>query len=314
MDILFYIWDNPRVDLNETRIFTKVVEAESFVGAARALGMPKSTVSRKIAQLETRLGARLLQRTTRRLRLSDIGRSYYERCAGVIAALEEAEEEVGDLQAIPRGTLRVTAPVEFGIGFLGEILPEFLGHFPDVDVEVDLSNRLVDLVGEGYDLAIRAGPLADSTLIGRKLIEVPELRLFASPAYLLRHGAPLIPADLKRHSCIVFGAGRGGATWSLAGPRGEIRVPIEPRVRANSFALTRDVTLAGLGIALMPAAFAREISDGRLQSVLEGWATASSGLYAVYPSGHHLTAKVRAFLDFLGERLDPSPWPVGGFA
>ncbi len=273
------------------------------------MGVPKSTVSRKIAQLETRLGVRLLQRTMRRLRLTDVGRSYYEHCAHVITALEEAEQEIGALQAAPRGRLRITAPVEFGLAFLGEILPEFLERFPEVDVEVDLSSRLVDLVGEGFDLAIRAGPLADSALIARKLIDAPGPRLLASPDYLRRYGHPRSPADLAHHRCIVFGPGRGGATWLPSGPSGEIRVPIEPRVIANSFALARDVTLAGLGIALMPLPFfAREIAEGRLQTVLDDWTAAGGGLYAVYPSVHHLTAKVRAFLDFLGERLEPSSW------
>ncbi|HUH02971.1 MAG TPA: LysR family transcriptional regulator, partial [Kofleriaceae bacterium] len=192
------------MDLNEILIFTRVVQAGSFTGAARSLEMPKSTVSRKVSELEERLGARLLQRTTRKLSLTDVGRTYFEHAARVVAEVEEAEQAVTRMQEAPRGLLRVTTPLNFG--YLGPMVASFLDRYPEVQVEIVCADRVVDLVHEGFDVAVRAGELGDSTSIARNLGAL-ESFVIASPAFLARHGAPEQPRDLERFDCVVFGAG-----------------------------------------------------------------------------------------------------------
>src|SRR5260221_6497207 len=192
------------MDLNEMLVFARVVQAGSFTTAAAALGMPKSTVSRKVSELEERLKARLLQRTTRKLSPTDAGRTYYDYCARIVGEIEDAERAVSSLQATPRGVLRVTAPVN--VAFLGPIVSDYLKRYPDVRIDLFCTGRSVDLVEERFDLGIRAGALADSTLIARSLGMVKWF-LVATPAYLKKHGRPQTPDDLKRHACLLFGVG-----------------------------------------------------------------------------------------------------------
>src|SRR6266542_397524 len=225
----FHWWNN-RMDLNETLVFARVVEAGSFSAAARLLEMPKSTVSRKVAELEDRVGARLLHRTTRKLGLTDAGRIYYEHSARIVAELEEAEQAVGRMQAAPRGLLRVTAPLSFTM--LGPIVAEYLKRHSDVQVELLCSDRQVDLVEERFDVAIRAGQLTDSSLVARGLGTIRRI-LVASPAYLKRAGSPRVPAEIEKHACITFGAGVAPNVWSLRAGDKRAEVRVAPRMTVN---------------------------------------------------------------------------------
>ncbi|MBI3993270.1 MAG: LysR family transcriptional regulator [Candidatus Lambdaproteobacteria bacterium] len=294
------------MDLNELVIFERVVRMGSFTAAARALHLPKSTVSRKVAELEERLGARLLQRTTRRLHLTDVGRAYQQHCARIVEEMEQAALAVTRMQEAPQGLLRVTAPVNHG--YLGAILAEFLLRYPDVQVELVCTDRLVDLVDEGFDVAVRAGRLADSTLLGRRLSA--EWRVVvASPAYLQRRGTPTSPAGLAAHDGIHFGLLPRPALWTLQSQDGAAAdVPMQARLVVNDFHVLREATAAGLGIAMIPHDLcAGDIRSGRLQRLLPRWQSPDAPLHAVYPSGRHLAPKVRAFLDLLAERMRPPP-------
>ena len=300
------------MDFNEILAFTKVARAGSFTAAARELDLPKSTVSRKVAQLEARLGARLLQRTTRKLRLTDVGADYFERCVRILRDLEEAELAVTEMQAEPQGTLRITAPVDIGVALLGPPLRTFLGQHPQVRADVVLTDRVLDLVEQGIDLAIRAGVLGDSSLVARN-IGVAQGVLCASPAYLERREEPRAPADLAHHDCIKFRPAVDSSTWRLRGPRGMTDVHIDPRVTVNNFDMVREAALAGLGIAILPAfRCAEDFRAGRLRRVLSGWCTGGIPLHALYPSTRHLSPRVRAFLDILQEETAPWRWRLDG--
>lgn len=301
------------MDLNELLVFAKVVQAGSFTGAARALEMPKSTVSRKLSELEERLGARLVQRTTRKLNLTDVGRTYYEYCARIVAEVEDAERAVGSLQQTPRGLLRVTAPLN--VGFLGPILADFLERYPDVQLELVGTDRIVSLVEERFDVGIRAGPLADSTLIARNLGSVRRF-LVASPGYLKKRGQPKSPEDLAQHDCMLFGAGSDRTSWQLKDKSRALEVAVPARLIVNDFELLRDAAVAGLGIAMLPVSGCiDDIRAQRLQRILRDWDAPETPLHAVYPSSRHLSPKVKAFLDHLQERMTPPPsappWELG---
>jgi DNA-binding transcriptional LysR family regulator len=286
------------IDLNELVIFTKVVEAGTFSGAARALGLPKSTVSRKITQLETRLGSRLLNRTTRSVKLTEVGAAHYERCARIVAEAEEAERELSRMQERPRGVLRVSAPVDYG-ATLGPLVAAYLAEHAEVSVALDLSNRFVDLVEEGYDLAIRAGRLDDSSLVARQL-GTGLLVACASPAYLARHGTPNRPEQLEAHACILYGSHTHRQTLRFGTPARSVSISLVPRLAVNNMTAVRDAAMAGLGVAIAPWAACREaLQGGALVRLLEDWPLDSGGIYAVYPSPRHLTPKVRSFIDFL---------------
>ena len=289
------------MDLNEMLVFTRVVQAGSFTAAARSLDMPKSSVSRKVSELEDRLGVRLLQRTTRKLGLTDAGRLYFERSARIIAETEEAEQAVSDLQAVPRGRLRVTAPLSFGM--LGPMVASFLQRYPDVQVELVCTDRRVDMVEEGFDVAIRAGPLDDSTLIARSLGTLTRV-LLASPAYLRRHGSPRAPADLTGHSCLVFGAGQAPAVWTLHSGERKVEVRVSPRYSVNELDLMLEAVRAGVGIAWTDEFVATDdLRAGRLRQVLRGWVSSGTPIHAVYPTARHLSPKVVAFVELMRERF-----------
>lgn len=297
------------MDLNEILVFTKVVEAGSFIGASRALEMPKSTVSRKVSELEERLGARLLQRTTRKLSLTDVGQAYYQHAARVVAEAEEAELVVGRMQEVPRGLLRVTTPINFG--YLGPIVASFLARYPEVQIEMLCADRVVDLIQEGFDLAVRAGHLADSTLIPRSL-GVLRSYVVASPAFLKKHGTPKQPRDLERLDCVVFGAGVNRSSWKLHGNRETLTVNVKARFTVNDFDFLEEAARAGLGVAMLPVFRCIEhIRAKRLERVLPDWCSPEIPIHAVYPSTRHLSPKVKAFLDHLRERMTPPPWELG---
>jgi DNA-binding transcriptional LysR family regulator len=295
------------MDLNEIVVFAKVVETRSFTAAAAQLGLPKSTVSRKVAQLEERLGVRLLQRTTRKLSLTEIGQAYFERCQRIVSDIMTAEQMVTDMQSTPRGLLRVTAPVDLGAFALGALVTEFLTDFADIHVELVLTDRVVDLVDEAVDLGIRFGPLAESTLIARKLTAVG-MRLCAAPSYLARKGTPAHPDDLDVHDIVAFVPIPRLATWTLTGPDGSI-VELTPsaRLTSNNLMVIRDSVHAGGGITMLPEFVCGDCNEG-IVPVLTEWRAAPADLYAVYPSTRNTSPKLRAFVEFLAARLATPPW------
>ncbi len=289
------------MDLNEVLVFARVVQGGSFTAAARLLGMPKSSVSKKIADLEERLGTRLLQRTTRTLGLTDAGRVYFERCARIVAEIEEAEHAVAEMQAAPRGLLRVSVPLSFGM--LGPIVAGFLAEHPDVQAEMVCTDRVVDLVQEGFDIAIRAGTLQDSSLVARRLGTIQRV-LVASPAYLRDHGSPRSPDDLPGHACIAFGGGPAPDVWSLQFENKRQDVRVSPRLTVNDFEMILEAARAGLGIAwVLDFIAAGELREGRLRHVLSAWCSVETPVHAVYPTTRHLSPKVVRFIDCLREHL-----------
>ncbi|MEM9691537.1 MAG: LysR family transcriptional regulator [Myxococcota bacterium] len=303
--------DHLEVDLNDLRVFVQVVESNSFTTAGKRLDMPRSTVSRRIASLERRLGVRLLHRTTRKLELTELGSTYYERCATGLQQLAEAEAQVKSAQATPRGRLRITAPNDVG-RFLAPIVASFLEAYPDVQIDVELSQRVVDMIGEGFDAAIRAsGHLPDSSLVARRIGGGDSL-VYASPSYVARRGAPEKPHDLTQHDVIVLGT-RGGAatTWRLLSGHEVVEVPIKSRLRVNDPSLARDAAVAGLGITWLPEFVAKaEVEGGFLQRLLPGVRASESAMYFVYPSAKHLSATLRAFRDHVVEGF--AELPFGG--
>jgi DNA-binding transcriptional LysR family regulator len=289
--------------------FVRVAECGSFSKAAERLHSSKSVVSRQIGALETELGARLLHRTTRALTLTEAGRSYFERAARILADLAEANAAVGQLQTAPRGRLRVSAPMSFGYLHLAPALPDFLGRYPDVELELVMNDRNVDLVDEGFDMAVRIGTLEDSSLVARKLAPMRRT-VFASPAYLQARGTPASPDDLKAHECLCYSNLGLSQEWRFVRPDGRPwPVEVHGRLHANNGDALRAAALRGFGLAVLPSFFVgRDLQSGALVSVLEEFMPQDSALYAVYPHARHLSPKVRAFVDFLAEGFGPVPY------
>ena len=277
--------------------FVKVVQTGSFTRAADALNTQKAQVSRVVTQLEKELGARLLERTTRALSLTEIGREFFERSVGILASVDDAQRAVQKAQGEPRGTLKVTCGVEFGMMAVSGWISLYLQRNPQVQVESDFTGRLVDIVHEGFDLAIRVGPLADSNLTARKLGDL-HYGLFAAPAYLTRRGLPQHPSDLTRHDLLAFSSGNATSAWQLSKGPEVHRVTLQPRLRANNVFAVRDAASAGLGIVQLPLIFATEpVASGGLQAVLPEWSPPSVPVHAVFASARYLTPKVRGFID-----------------
>jgi DNA-binding transcriptional LysR family regulator len=293
------------MDLNELLVFAKVVQASSFTAAARELRMPKSTVSRKVSELEERIGAQLLQRTTRKLRLTDAGQTYFEYCARIVAEAEEAELAVTRMQSAPHGLLRVTTPLTFS--FLGPLVAEFMKRYPDVQLELVCTDRTVDLMKEGFDLAVRTGRLADSSLTARKLGNIERI-IVAAPSYLKARGTPKSPKDLEKHDCIVFGTQLEQSVWTLYSGGKSVEVPVRARMAVNEPDMLCALTRAGSGISILPALhYAADIAAGRLQHLLPDWSSSGTPVHAIYPSTRHHSPKVMAFVDFLRERWPATP-------
>ena len=258
------------MDLNEITVFTQVVQTGSFTAAAKQLGMPKSTVSRKVSDLEERLNARLLQRTTRKLSLTDAGRMYFDYGVRIVNEIEAAESAVSRLQDKPRGRLRVT--VGPNSSFLADIVADFMKRNPDVQLEVLSTGRNVDLVEERFDVAIRAGTLADSSLVARRLGNVTWF-LVATPAYLKKRRRPRAPDDLKDHDCLLFGTGSAAVELRLEHGEEAARVTVSARLLASDFDLVYAAAMAGLGIAVLPAfRCMADLREHRLERVLRDWA------------------------------------------
>ncbi|MFO0998196.1 MAG: LysR family transcriptional regulator [Alphaproteobacteria bacterium] len=300
--------DHPTDSLAGMAIFAKVVEAKSFTAAASELGMSKSAVSKHISRLEDRLGARLLNRTTRRLGLTETGAAFYDRCARVVAEAEDAALAVTELQSEPRGTLRVNAPMSFAILHIAPAIPDFLARFPDLHIDVTMNDRFVDLIDEGFDVAIRIARLMDSSLIARRL--APDRRaVIGSPAYFEKHGEPKTPDDLIRHNCLSYAYMSLHDQWQFVDGDGTRSVQVAGNLRANNGDAIRVAVLAGLGIAILPTFIVgRDIQEGRLKQVLADFMPSRSSVYAVYPHNRHLSAKVRVFVDFLANRFGPNPY------
>ncbi len=289
------------MDLNEIAVFIKVVEMGSFTQAARQLGMPNSTVSAKVSDLETRLGVSLLKRTTRKLFVTDEGRAFFDRCHRGLEELRAAEEELTAGQKEPQGLLRVTAPIELGGTVIPKIVQAFKVQYPKVNFELNLSDRTVDLVGEGFDIAIRAGDLKDSSLIAKKLGSV-HFALFASPQYLKKSGTPQHPKDLRQHSCLQFSP-LGTDEWKLQGAKGSVVVSMSQQVVSNELSSVKSLALNHLGIALLPTFFCYpEMQNGKLVPVLPEWRSNLRTIHFVYAGHKHMSTKIEAFLE-VGSRI-----------
>lgn len=288
--------------LEDMQIFVTTVDAGSFTTASEKLGLSKQFVSRRVMALEARLGVRLLNRTTRRLHVTDVGREYYARAARILEDVSDAELSVSSRGASPKGTLRVTAPMSFGTMHLGAVLPAFLLRYPAVTVELDLNDRTVDLLREGYDMAIRIGRLQDSTLVARSLAPT-QMVTCCSPAYLQGRGAPATPQDLGEHDCLLYGHSRG-VEWIFHEHGKPLPVPVSGRLLANNGEIVRDAAIAGLGIAWQPSFIVGEaLRDGRLVTILDDYAAPPMAVHAVYPQHRQASLVIRAFVDFLGEML-----------
>lgn len=288
--------------LTAMAVFARVVEEGSFSEAARSLGLSKSAVSKQVGRIEDRLGTRLLNRTTRQLSLTEAGTAFYEGCRQMVQDAETAEAAVTHLAGAPRGTLRVNAPMSFGQLHVAPALPDFLARYPELSVEMQLNDRTVDLVEEGYDLAVRIGSLPDSSLIARRLAPMRQI-VCAAPDYLDQHGRPTHPRELKRHECLIYSYLAWGHEWRFKGAEGEIRVPLDGRLEINNGDALLSVARRGFGIAMLPSFLAAEdLHAGRLEAVLADWCRHEAGaVYAVFPASRNLSPKVRVFVDYLAE-------------
>lgn len=297
-------------NLTDIAIFVRVVEAASFTQAADALGISQSVVSRSVTALETRLGVRLLNRTTRRLSLTEAGSELYRRASLALGELEEAELEITRFQAEPRGLLRVSAPTSFSLMHLGPMLQPFLARNPGVRVSLQLDDRHVDIVEEGFDLAIRVARLTDSTLVAQRLAPARQA-VCASPAYLEKHGVPERPEDLVHHNCIVYTYGQSPGKWRFQPPGAaeEIVVPVQGSLQTNNGIVERAAALDGVGLCMLPTFYVGdELRSGALRRVLADCPPVELGIYAVYPQRRNLSPKVRAYVDYLRERLGDEPY------
>jgi LysR family transcriptional regulator for bpeEF and oprC len=284
------------IALEDLTVFVAVVRAGSFTGAARTLGTQKAHASRVVSRLEKRLAVRLLQRSTRSLAVTEVGRELYERAVGILSALDETQAVIQRTQAEPRGVLRLTCGVEFGLLVVNRWIRGYLERYPLVRVEADFSDRLVDLIHEGFDLAIRVGDLADSNLSARSLGAI-SYALYASPEYLGRHAAPKRPEDLISHDLIMFAAASPPA-WRLVDANRHINIEARARLVVNNHVCARDATVDGLGIALLPRFQAAPfVNEGRLVEILPGWTRTPAPVHAIFASSRYLTPKVRAFID-----------------
>lgn len=288
--------------LEDMQLFVSVMDRGSFTAAADALGLSKQFVSRRVAALEGRLGVRLLNRSTRKLNATALGHSYLERARRILQDVAEADMLVSEQGASPRGALRLAAPMSFGTLHLSTLLPEFMRRYPDVSIELDLSDRTVDLLGEGYDMAIRIGALADSSLIARQLAPMAMVTC-ASPAYLAQHPAPQTPAELRQHECVLYGHSKT-VEWRYWIDGRSQAMPVHGRYRVNNGELVRDAAIAGLGLALLPTFIVgNALASGELVRVLEHYQVPTTKVYAVYPQHRQASLLVQFLIEYLREAL-----------
>lgn len=283
--------------------FTKVVASASYAEAARKLGITRSAVSKAVMELETSLGARLLDRTTRRVAPTEAGLAYYQRCLAILADVEEAEAQIARLHDEPKGRLRVNAPMTFGMRCLSGVLADFTARFADLKVELTLTDRYIDPLEEGFDVTIRIGRLGDSSLIARRL-GTTRMVLVAAPAYLAAHGRPETPADLAAHRCLHYGHSTSVQKWQLRDKGQDIAVPIDAVFSSNNGDTLRDAAVKGNGITRLPTFIVGDdIRAGRLEVVLGAFSPADLDIHALYAPNRYLATKTRVFIDVLVERF-----------
>jgi DNA-binding transcriptional LysR family regulator len=303
--------------LNGMQLFTEVVRANSFAGAGRKLGMVPSSVSRQINALEQTLGARLLNRSTRKLSLTEVGRLYYEKAMRVLSDLDDANLVVSELSESPRGTLRVSAPVAFGRLYLAPALSQFLTRFPELSVDLTITDQIIDMVEEGTDVAVRIGVLQDSNLVARKLAS-SRCVICASPIYFEHHGTPQRPEELAHHNCLTYKFVSGPVTWTFRGADGLQHVKVTGNLQVNSVDALEAAASHGTGIVLLPIwSVMSLLRSGKLKTALReytvcyGHGETEKGIYAIHPHRQHVSPKVRAFLDFMVEYFEnPHDWEI----
>lgn len=293
-------------DFNVIPVFVAVVEAGGFSAAAQELGISKSAVSKRITQLEDQLGVRLLHRTTRKLSLTEAGEHYFEHAVAAARAAQNAEDSVAQLQGEPRGKLKINVPMSFGLLHVAPLIPEFLKRYPKISVDMLMDDKVVDLVEQGFDVAIRAGDLPDSSLVARKLAPLHSV-VCASPEYLSQQGIPEKPADLEQHNCMLFSYSAGLNQWAFTpvdqASKDQVQVVrVTGNYQVNSSEALKEAVLKGLGIGRLPSFVAGEyIRQGVLVNLFEDYRMPSKTVYAVFPERHYLPAKVRVFVDFAVE-------------
>lgn len=296
--------------LSDIEVFVAVVDGGSFTTAASALGISKSYASRRVRALEDQLGARLLDRTTRRVSLTDAGRAYHDQVAPLLEGLADAEQAVAALQAEPRGTLRMAAPTSFGLRWLQPALTRFMERWPGLRVEISFNDRTIDLLADGFDLAIRGGRLADSTLVARRLAPFFGV-VAASPAYLARRGRPEQPGDLLHHDCLDYSVRTSQLDWRFTGEGGQLSVPVKARMVADSGRALVVAAVDGLGICYQPDfELLHHIRSGALVQLLPAWRTWDAALYAIYPHRRHLSPKVRLLVEHMADEFAGPPWAL----
>jgi len=292
----------------EMRVFAAVVDAGTFVAAADVLAISKAAVSRYVSDLEQRLGVRLLHRTTRKLSLTEEGTVFLARCREILASIEASEAELSTRSESATGLLKLSVPVSFGVKHLAQMWSEFLVRHPRVTLDVQLADRVIDPVDEGFDVAVRIAKLPDSSLVSRKLAAT-RLVLCASPAYLAQHGAPAHPSELAQHDVLGYSLLAMGDQWQFEGPTGTVSVKVRPRIWTNNGDTCVAAALRGSGIQLQPTFLvARELASGDLVEVLPDYRSAELGIYAVYPTRKFLLPKVRVLVEYLAERLAAADW------
>ena len=294
--------------LASMQVFVQVVDSGTLAAAARRLDASAATVTHHVQALEDHLGVQLLNRTTRSLNLTEVGRAFYEQSTRILAQVEEAERSAAALQMAPRGLLRINTTDTFA-RVVAPLIAEFSATHPDISFDVVATDHVVDLIETGFDLALRAGPLRDSSLIGRRL-GVGRLILCAAPRYFERRDTPQRPEDLRAHNCLIHAV--VGNRWQFTGPGGAVAVEVSGNLHSNTWAAVRGATLAGQGIALLPILLvAEDVHEGRLTRLLPDDDTGEIAIHAVYPASRHLSVKVRSFLDFLVKRLHEQPVLLG---
>jgi len=294
--------------LNSMSLFVEVVKNNSFTAAADKIGLSRAQVSKSVMQLEKHLGTRLLNRTTRRISLTEIGRIYFERCQLILQEIEEIEGVVSEQSSTPHGTLTLNAPTSFGILHLNEAIAAYIKLYPQVQISLSLADRFVDVVAEGFDLVVRIAELEDSSLIARKIAPC-QLVLCASPEYIKKNGEPTVPEDLVNHNCLTYSNNLKPDIWELQSENGKESIKVSGSINADNGDALKTAAISGLGITLLPTFIVGpEFCAGRLQRVLPGYYSPEISIYAIFPSRRYLSAKVRTFVDFLSDYFGEAPY------
>lgn len=289
------------MDLNDISAFIEVVKAGSFSQASKRLGIPKSTLSRKVSQLEERLSVQLMSRTTRKMQLTHIGEEYFQKASLLLKEISDLESNAFESQKKPQGHLRFTAPLEAGSLLLAPMLHSFMEKYPEIELEMDFTDRYVNMIEEGYDLALRAGKLEDSSLRAKK-IGTECFYVCASPSYLQKNGEPKKPEELSQHRCLSFLPQSRGGAWTLKSEKEKIRVPLKNKINMNTLNMCKALAIQGSGLALLPQFFCHDsLMTGELQRVLPIWSTEENGFYLVYPEQKFIPLRLRLLIDHLSQ-------------